>query len=663
TNKDVWLDAARNFRIAKNSLTSNERKIDDLKSKTKNIKNEIESSKIKLETLKKINSGSSEAILEDLRREVKMSTYLIEDTYPKELQTLKIKIKASQQVIDNPLNFESEWDLLPLQKELETLQQKLNQINQAKAFENDPLENKIGMYRQQASMAAAKKAARADELIQLSKDEEQLSKAAQTKSDLLPKLLTPEGLKDFVAELRVKSNDYKSKKTLLAAMASEVSILERTEQVLQNEKSVLDQQYQSLNLTRTSHDKALLGELSKVLDEIQNETNHLLTKKSDLGSIKNNFSQLSSNYKAKKKAFDLAMAHLESEASPIEQELKSQRKDINDFESQIFETNLKLNHLEILSDQVIKVQYEMKAYVGASFPSVDSILNKNNCKTYRELYQKTIHELEMEIETKKDKYQQIREMYDSKIAEKSVLRNLIGLMEVNLPSYDLNEECQETEVDEDRRATWMELFYDIFFVAVFSKLSKRDSIITNEGLIDFTFVFVPVWWSWFQVTIFSCRFDIDDLYHRFILLIQMLAVTAFAGSIKYATENDSMRIFYSISFITIQFTLFVNYGLVGIYVKNAKLFALKQCLNHFFSIAFWTTSIFIPMPYNIIVWFISIGIQAIIQILEGEKTRKILSAGTEYLHSYSFLRCRIVVILCKRMRQNNCRIRFETINA
>ncbi|EPZ31273.1 hypothetical protein O9G_000918 [Rozella allomycis CSF55] len=293
---DVWLEAARNFRIAKHSLTSNERKIEDLKNKTKNIKNEIESSKIKLETLKKINSGSSEAILEDLRREVKMSTYLIEDTYPKELQTLKIKIKASQQVIDNPLNFESEWDLLPLQKELETLQQKLNQINQAKAFENE----------QQASMAAAKKAARADELIQLSKDEEQLSKAAQTKSDLLPK-----GLKDFVAELRVKSNDYKSKKTLLAAMASEVSILERTEQVLQNEKSVLDQQYQSLNLTRTSHDKALLGELSKVLDEIQNETNHLLTKKSDLGSIKNNFSQLSSNYKAKKKAFDLAMAHLE----------------------------------------------------------------------------------------------------------------------------------------------------------------------------------------------------------------------------------------------------------------------------------------------------------------------------------------------------------------
>lgn len=58
------------------------------------------------------------------------------------------------------------------------------------------------------------------------------------------------------------------------------------------------------------------------------------------------------------------------------------------------------------------------------------------------------------------------------------------------PQLRIDEEAEE------RRATWLELFYDLVFVVAIAQLAhKLNEDVSLSGLIGFVVLFVPVWWS------------------------------------------------------------------------------------------------------------------------------------------------------------------------
>jgi len=59
---------------------------------------------------------------------------------------------------------------------------------------------------------------------------------------------------------------------------------------------------------------------------------------------------------------------------------------------------------------------------------------------------------------------------------------------------------------EIRRATWMELFYDLVFVVAVAQLGSRlsgDHSLT--GVLKFVALFIPVWWAWVGHTVYAAR--------------------------------------------------------------------------------------------------------------------------------------------------------------
>lgn len=80
-----------------------------------------------------------------------------------------------------------------------------------------------------------------------------------------------------------------------------------------------------------------------------------------------------------------------------------------------------------------------------------------------------------------------------------------------------------------RHATWLELFFDLVFVAVIGVIT-HDLAHTHEGhigieqLVRFPLVFIPVWWVWMTHTLYANRFDKDDREHRLFSLLVMAAV-------------------------------------------------------------------------------------------------------------------------------------------
>ncbi len=80
---------------------------------------------------------------------------------------------------------------------------------------------------------------------------------------------------------------------------------------------------------------------------------------------------------------------------------------------------------------------------------------------------------------------------------------------------------------EERRVTWLELFYDLMFVVIISQLSHYlAEHPTVEGVLAYILLFLPVWWIWLGGTFYNSRFETQDVSIRLGTLLQILALGA-----------------------------------------------------------------------------------------------------------------------------------------
>ena len=69
--------------------------------------------------------------------------------------------------------------------------------------------------------------------------------------------------------------------------------------------------------------------------------------------------------------------------------------------------------------------------------------------------------------------------------------------------------------EKGRHATWLELFYDLVFVVAVAQLGLLLSRqLTVSRLLEFIFLFIPIWYAWFHHTLYADRFDTDNFAHR-----------------------------------------------------------------------------------------------------------------------------------------------------
>ncbi len=77
----------------------------------------------------------------------------------------------------------------------------------------------------------------------------------------------------------------------------------------------------------------------------------------------------------------------------------------------------------------------------------------------------------------------------------------------------------------EKRASWLELFYDLIFVASFIQLGNGLSgHVSIHGALAFAGVFLTLWVAWTGYTFFANRYTVDDFVHRLMVFAQMFAV-------------------------------------------------------------------------------------------------------------------------------------------
>ena len=168
----------------------------------------------------------------------------------------------------------------------------------------------------------------------------------------------------------------------------------------------------------------------------------------------------------------------------------------------------------------------------------------------------------------------------------------------------------EENEGEHRNATWLEHFYDLVYVVAVSQLAHNLSEnVSLTGFLGFVVLFLPIWWSWIGTTLYANRFDSDEIAHRLLMGVQMLAIAALAVNVPHGLGESSHG--FALAYAAARTILVIKYLWAGWHISQIS--QARGLTTHYargFAIAasLWLISAFVPMPWRFVIWGIGLAI-------------------------------------------------------
>lgn len=184
-----------------------------------------------------------------MEEETNVNTYIVTQKLPKELESRRRIVENLERVTGQPVLGKD--DITDIRRKISDLQAEMNELTEKKNVTNDPMEDKLTLFRQQAAIIARKKDGTAERLHDIRNEaslveEEVAGKRDQVKSVAGETLLKGDDFKRYVTSLRTKSNLYKEKRAELSELKAEYGVLSRTAEVLREREEHLHRQVEAL---------------------------------------------------------------------------------------------------------------------------------------------------------------------------------------------------------------------------------------------------------------------------------------------------------------------------------------------------------------------------------------------------------------------------------
>lgn len=160
----------------------------------------------------------------------------------------------------------------------------------------------------------------------------------------------------------------------------------------------------------------------------------------------------------------------------------------------------------------------------------------------------------------------------------------------------------------ERTATWLELFYDLVFVAVVAVLAGR---LANDsswlGWLSYAAYFTLVWWLWASHTFYADRYDTDDLIYRLVAAMQMVAIAFIAASLSSDQVAASTAAFAA-AYAAGRIILLVLYARAYRHVAVSRQLVRGYLVGFSIAAAIWVVSVFVPEPGRFWLWGIAFAV-------------------------------------------------------
>ncbi|MGH2616789.1 MAG: low temperature requirement protein A [Thermomicrobiales bacterium] len=166
---------------------------------------------------------------------------------------------------------------------------------------------------------------------------------------------------------------------------------------------------------------------------------------------------------------------------------------------------------------------------------------------------------------------------------------------------------ERTEIEPERHASWLELFFDLcFVVAVGAVAHTLHDHPTADGAVLFAALFIPVWWSWMMYAWYATSFPERGAIIRFGAFAAMLTVLAMAAQVGRASAGDPRG--YLLAFVVFHAIVVILYlRAAGIYAER-RVFAIRYATGFALAAAVWFVSLAVPAEMRSWVWAVALGI-------------------------------------------------------
>uniref|UniRef100_A0A3B3X4V5 Intraflagellar transport protein 81 homolog n=1 Tax=Poecilia mexicana TaxID=48701 RepID=A0A3B3X4V5_9TELE len=386
SNHQRMLEQARQLRVEK----EREESLTHQKQEQKNQLFQAEQRLLRLQQqLKDLRQAAADAhpesLMKRLEEEIKINSYMVTEKLPKELEGLRRTVQYMQKVSSEPAMGQA--DLQEMEGKIKEVDSQINQLIEKKMMRNDPMDDKLTLYRQQASIIIRKKESKAEELQEareeLAAAERELKqRSSQGQGSNGEEVIRGDELKRLVAKLRSKGTTYKKRRQELAELRAEYGVLQRTEELLRQKHDIVQQKLQTVEaqkgisgysdtqeeLERVSAIKSDLDEkkgrtLDDMSEMVKKLNSMIVEKKSalapiikELRSLRQRRVELNQEYEEKKAQYESCAAGLESNRSKLEQEVKALREEMAQNEN-------RYHYINSMSEmQIQRAAGEMKAY-------------------------------------------------------------------------------------------------------------------------------------------------------------------------------------------------------------------------------------------------------------------------------------------------------------
>ncbi|XP_030625139.1 intraflagellar transport protein 81 homolog [Chanos chanos] len=448
SNHQRMLELARQLRVEKEREEALANQKQEQKKQLFQAEQRLQRSQMQLKDLQQAAADAKpESIMNRLQEEIKFNSYMVMDKLPKELESKRRLVQYLQKVVAEPVMGDAE--LGEIEKKIQETNLQINQLIEKRMMRNDPMDDKLSLFRQQASIITRKKEAKAEEVQEareeLAAAERELSMRSNQAKDLSgEELIHGDEFKRYVAKMRGKNSVYKKRRQEIAELRAEYGVLQRTESILKQRHEAGQQQLQLLETKKgisgysdTQEELEKVSAIKSELDEMKGRTlddmsemvkklnSVIIEKKSalaplikELRPLRQQCQELTQEYETKKAQYDTFAAGLESNRSKLEQEVRTLREEITQQENKYHQVNCMK---EIIQMQMQRVADEMKAYVSPD--------PQERKKAIREQYMKNIAEQESLGKKLREQQKLVRESHGPNMKQVKMWRDLEQLME------------------------------------------------------------------------------------------------------------------------------------------------------------------------------------------------------------------------------------------
>ena len=187
---------------------------------------------------------------------------------------------------------------------------------------------------------------------------------------------------------------------------------------------------------------------------------------------------------------------------------------------------------------------------------------------------------------------------------------------------------------EEKKVTWLELFYDLLIVAAIATVTHilihvEKGYIQSDYLLKFVLIFIPIWWARVGQTMFTNRYGEDLFHHRIFLILQMFFALIMIASLS--VDFDSYYRSFLVGYIGLRALVAIQY----LVVQRTEVGTRKKAAL-FFGKYFWVgiivslCSLFFDSWIRYLILYTGIFLDILIPII-GRKRLVMVPTNTAHL--------------------------------